>query len=90
MATYTRALGSISAALIIAACAASGGNVKAPAAQSAADPPCTPQTGSRIAANETDQSLVVRCYTDTDISRTGVPTAAQAVQQLDPAIRVGH
>jgi len=90
MPTYTSALGSIATALIMAACAAPGGNVKPPAAQSAANPPCVPQTGSRIAATDTDQSLVVHCYTDTDISRTGVPTASQAVQLLDPAIRVGH
>jgi hypothetical protein len=92
MTTYLRASGAIAAALILGACAAPGGNVK-PAAQSGAvsqNPPCVPQTGSRIAANYADHSLVASCYTSDDIARAGVPTSAQAVQILDPAIRVTH
>jgi hypothetical protein len=92
MATYLRVAGAIAAAIILGACAAPGGNVK-PGAQSAAvspNPPCVPQTGSRIAANDTDHSIVARCYTSDDIARAGVPTSAQALPLLDPAIRVTH
>jgi hypothetical protein len=91
MATNLRAVLAIASALVVAACAAAG-NVK-PTAPSAADlhnPPCVPQTGSRIAAENADHSLVATCYTSTDISRTGVQNAAQAVQIMDPAVRVGH
>ena len=92
MATKLRALGAITAALALAACAAQSGNVKPATAQSAANsqfPPCVPQTGSRIAAENPDNP-VARCYTSDDISRTGVPTAAPALQILDPAVRIGH
>jgi hypothetical protein len=91
MTTYLRVAGAIAAALILGACAASGGSVK-PGAQSAAvsPNPCVPQTGSRIAANDTDHSIAARCYTSDDIARAGVPTSGQAVQFLDPAIRVTH
>ncbi|HMD29870.1 MAG TPA: hypothetical protein VKH13_14980 [Steroidobacteraceae bacterium] len=91
MASNLSALGVLAAALVLTACTATSGNVKP--AQSAADShnqPCVPQTGSRIAAENADQSVVASCYTSTDISRTGVPNAAQAVQILDPAVRVGH
>jgi hypothetical protein len=92
MATYLRVAGAIAAALILGACAASGGNVQ-PGAQSEAvseNPLCVPQTGSRIAANDKDHSIVARCYTSDDISRTGGPTSSQALPLLDPAIRVTH
>jgi hypothetical protein len=91
MATNLRAVLAIASALVVAACAATG-SVK-PTALSATDshnPPCVPQTGSRIAAENADHSVVASCYTSTDISRTGVPNAAQAVQMLDPAVRAGH
>jgi hypothetical protein len=90
MASNLSALGTLASALVLAACAATGGNVKP--AQSKADSrnqPCVPQTGSRIAEENAD-SVVARCYTSTDISRTGNPNSAQAVQMLDPAVRVGH
>jgi hypothetical protein len=90
MVSNLRALGAIAAALVVAACAA--GNVK-PTALSAADshkPPCVPQTGSRIPEENAEHSVVATCYTSTDISRTGVPNAAQALQIMDPAVRVGH
>jgi hypothetical protein len=91
MASNLSALGALASALVLSACAATSGNVKP--AQSAAnlhDQPCVPQTGSRIAAENADRSVVASCYTSTDISRTGVPNAAQAVQILDPAVRAGH
>jgi hypothetical protein len=91
MATNLRVMGAIASVLVVAACAATG-NVK-PTALATADshnPTCVPQTGSRIPAENADHSLVATCYTSTDISRTGVPNAAQAVQILDPAVRVGH
>jgi len=80
-------------ALLLAACTAQSGNVKPPAAQSAGilrSPACQPQTGSRMAAENTDHSIVASCYTSADISRTGVPNAAQALQIMDPSVRVGH
>jgi hypothetical protein len=90
MASNLSVLGALASALVLAACAATGGNVK-PAAQTVAgSQPCVPQTGSRIAAENADHSVVVSCYTSTDISRTGVPNSAQAVQMMDPAVRVGH
>ena len=91
MASNLSALGTLASALVLAACAATGGNVKP--ALSAADSrnqPCVPQTGSRIAEENADSAVVARCYTSTDISRTGNPNSAQAVQMLDPAVRVGH
>lgn len=49
MASHLSALGALASALVLAACAATGGNVK-PAAQTVAgSQPCVPQTGSRIA-----------------------------------------
>src|SRR5271167_926930 len=92
MATYVRALGAMSTALILTACTAAGGSVKPVAAQSAdsRNLPCVPQTGSRIAGNAADQSIEARCYTSDNIGGTGVPTASQALQLLDPAIRAGH
>jgi hypothetical protein len=92
MATYLRVAGAIAAALILGACAASGGNAK-PGVQSAAvsqNPPCVSQTGSRIASNDMDHSIMARCYTSDDLARTGEQTAPQALQRLDPAIRVTH
>jgi hypothetical protein len=90
MATNLCSWGALASALVLAGCAASGGNVK-PAAQSVAgSQPCVPQTGSRIAAENTDGAVVASCYTSTDISRTGNPNSAQALQMLDPAVRVGH
>ena len=91
MASNLSALGALASALVLAACAATGGNVKP--AQTTADSrnqPCVPQTGSRIAEENADSAVVARCYTSTDISRTGNPNSAQAVQMLDPAVRVGH
>jgi len=92
MATYLRTSGVMSTALILAACAAPGGSVKPMEAQSAdsRNTSCVPQTGSGIAANGATGSIVTRCYTSDDISRTGVPSAAQSLQFLDPAIRAGH
>jgi hypothetical protein len=90
MASKLNALGSLASALVLAACTATGGNVKPAAQIVASSQPCVPQTGSRIAAENADRSVVASCYTSTDISRTGVPNAAQAVQMLDPAVRVGH
>jgi hypothetical protein len=90
MASKLSALGALASALVLAACAATGGNVKPAAPVVAGSQPCVPQTGSRIAAENADRSVVASCYTSTDISRTGVPNAAQAVQMLDPAVRVGH
>lgn len=92
MATQYQVLAAITA-LMLAACAAPAGNLKPATAQSAANPqnpPCQPQTGSRIGAENTDHSIVASCYTSNDISRTGVPNAAQALQIMDPAVRVGH
>jgi hypothetical protein len=89
MASNLNVLGALASALVLAACAATDGNVK-PAQTAANNQPCVPQTGSRIAAENADRSVVATCYTSTDISRTGVPNAAQAVQMLDPAVRVGH
>jgi hypothetical protein len=89
MATNLRSLSALASALVLAACAATGGNVN-PAAQVADSQACVPQTGSRIAAENADHSVVANCYTSTDISRTGQPNSAQAVQMLDPAVRVGH
>jgi hypothetical protein len=88
MASNLSALGALASALVLAACAATG--VKPAAPTVAGSQPCVPQTGSRIAAENADHSLVASCYTSTDISRTGVPNSAQAVQMLDPAVRVGH
>jgi hypothetical protein len=91
MAINLRALVAIASTLLIAACAQTS-NVK-PAALTTADsknPPCVPQTGSRIPQENADHSVVATCYTSTDISRTGVPNAAQAVAIMDPAVRVGH
>ncbi|MGO9949488.1 MAG: hypothetical protein ACLPWG_21885 [Steroidobacteraceae bacterium] len=90
MASNLSALGALASALVLAACTATGGNVKPAVQLVASSQPCVPQTGSRIAAENADRSVVASCYTSTDISRTGVPNAAQAVQMLDPAVRVGH
>lgn len=89
MATYVRALGVMASALVLAACAASNGTVK-PLSADSHNQPCVPQTGSRIASENADQSVVATCYTSTDINRTGNPNSAQALQMLDPAVRVGH
>ena len=90
MATKLRALSAMVSALVLGACAATGSNVKPTALSADAhNQPCVPQTGSRIPAENADHSIVASCYTSTDISRTGVPNAAQAVQLLDPAVRVG-
>jgi hypothetical protein len=93
MTTILRVLAAMTTALVLAACAAQSGNVKPATAQSAAnlhDPPCMPQTGSRIAAENADQALVASCYSSEDIRRTGVQNSAQALQLLDPAVRIGH
>jgi len=90
MAIYLRTCGASAAALILGACAASGGNVKPMAAQSGAvskNPPCVPHTGSRIGPNETD---VISCYTRDDLAHTGLFNNAQALQMLDPTIRATH
>jgi len=89
MAMNIRAFGALASALVLAACAAGNGTVK-PLSADSHNQPCVPQTGSRIASENADHSLVATCYTSTDISRTGNPNSAQAVQMLDPAVRVGH
>ena len=92
MTTKLRALAAMSTALVLAACAAQSGNVKPATAQSAAnlhDPPCMPtQTGSRIAAENAQKNPLMRCYTSDDISRTGATNSAQALQILDPTVRI--
>lgn len=89
MATNIRAWSALAAALVLAACAANNGTVK-PLTADSKDQTCVPQTGSRIASENAEHSVVASCYTSTDISRTGNPNSAQALQILDPAVRVGH
>jgi hypothetical protein len=92
MTTYIRAARAIATALILTACAANNSGVKpnAPSAAVMENPACLTQTGSRIAANNTNCSTFGRSYSSDDIDATGEITVAEALRHLDPSITVHH
>jgi hypothetical protein len=90
MTAYLRPIGAVGLLLILAGCAASGTSKPATEPPLAQNAKCMPQSGTRIAAQEPDYSIVGRCYSRTDIERTGATTAADALPLLDPAITIQH
>lgn len=93
MTTYVRATSAMASVLILAACAATTGDVKPKAGVSGAaaqTPACLSQTGSRIPGNAANCSAFGRSYSNDDISRTGATTAGEALPLLDPSITVHH
>jgi hypothetical protein len=93
MAAYLRSTSAIFSALVLAACAATPGNVKPPTATAAAvthDPNCPTQTGSPIAVNGKECSGIGRAYTREDIDRTGATTTEDAMRLLDPSVTIHH
>lgn len=73
------------------------GCAAAPGARLGADTPrlentdCLRSTGTRIPLREGRCSLLPgRAYSRADVYRTGASTTADALQRLDPAIRVGR
>jgi hypothetical protein len=90
MTAYLRPIGALGLTLILAGCAAGGSPKPATPPPLAQNTQCMPQSGTRIAAHEPDYSIVGRCYSRSDIERTGATTAADALPLLDPAITVQH
>ena len=89
MTAYFRPMGMICLALILAACATSG-SPKPEGAPLAQNTQCVPHGATRIAAQDPTYTSVGRCYSRTDIERTGATTAADALPLLDPSITVQH
>jgi hypothetical protein len=89
MTAYFRPIGMIGLALILAACATSG-SPKQGGAPLAQNTQCVPQSATRIAAQDPTYTSVGRCYSRTDIERTGATTAADALPLLDPSITISH
>ncbi len=85
MIAYLKVTSVIASLLILAGCAAGGGTVAA-----GHHPACPAQTGSRIAADGTDCSIIGRSYTGEDVSRTGATSAAEALRLMDPSITVNR
>jgi hypothetical protein len=73
-------------ALILAACAGSG----SPKPEVAQNVKCVPQTGSRIPTEDSNYTSVGRCYSSTDVERTGAATSADALRLLDPALTISR
>jgi hypothetical protein len=93
MITHVRATSAIASILMLAACASNTAGVKPNAGATAAvaqNPACLTQTGSRIAAKNTDCPAFGRSYSSDDIDRTGSPTAGEALRLMDPSITVHH
>ena len=90
MTACLRPIGAIGLAVLLAGCAAGSSPKPATESRLAQNSQCMPQSGTRIAAHEPDYSIVGRCYSRTDIERTGATTAADALPLLDPAITVQH
>jgi len=91
MISYVRVTIAIASILMLAACAANTAGVKPNAGASAAvaqNPACLTQTGSRIAAQNTDCAAFGRSYSREDIDRTGSTTAGDALRLMDPSITV--
>jgi len=88
MTAYLRPITAIGPALILAACAAGGDQKPAAGSPLARNTQCVPQSATRIAAQDPTSTSVGRCYSSTDIERTGATTAADALPRLDPAITV--
>lgn len=72
------------------------GCAAAPAAHLGADTPrladtgCLRSTGTHIPLREGRCALLAgRVYSRSDIHRTGASTTAEALQRLDPSVRVG-
>jgi hypothetical protein len=89
MTVYSRPIGALGLALILAGCAASGSS-KPGGASVAQNTTCVPQSATRIAAQDPTYTSVGRCYSRTDIERTGATTAADALPLLDPSITIQH
>ena len=88
MITRMRALGLVSAALVLGGCAASGGGARYAATTAApAHAPCLKDTGSRLPASEAD-CMPGRSYSKSDIDATGETNAAGALRLMDPSITV--
>jgi len=81
-----RAIASLSAVLLLAACAATTPAAKPPLAATAKDQNCLTRTASRIpAANGPCQS-----YSADDISKTGASTSGDALRLLSPSLSINH
>ena len=92
MTSHVRVVSAISAALVLAACAAGTPNVK-PNATSAAvakNPACVSETAIRIPSDRADCSAIGRSYSRDDIDRTGKTNLGDALAVLDPSITVRH
>jgi uncharacterized lipoprotein YajG len=92
MKTYLRLMSVPGAALMLAACSSTAGNVKpnATSTASAQKAPCVEQTASRITSKDWNCSPSGRTYTSVDLSRTGVSPAQDGLQLLDPSLRIQH
>ncbi len=86
MVAYFNVASAMASMLILAGCATGTGGSPAVAHNSA----CLTQTGSRIAANGKDCSMIGQSYTGEDISRTGTTQAGDALRLLDPIVTVNH
>ncbi len=75
--------------LILASCAG-GGTPKPAGTPLAQNATCVPTSGTQISPREPGYSSVGRCYTKTEIDRTGATTAANALRLLDTAVTIQH
>jgi hypothetical protein len=84
MLAYLNVASAMASILILGGCATAGSTVVAH------NPACQSQTGSRIAANGKDCSMIGQSYTGEDISRTGTTHVGDALQLLDPIVTVSR
>jgi uncharacterized lipoprotein YajG len=82
----TRAIASLSAVLLLAACATTTPAAKPPVAATVKDQNCLNRTASRIPA----VTGPCQSYSADDISKTGASTAGGALRLLSPSLSVNH
>jgi hypothetical protein len=90
MVAYLNVTSAMASILILAGCATGGSAAVARNPNTNPNPACLTQTGSRIAANGKDCSLVGQSYTGEDITRTGTTQVGDALRLLDPIVTVNH
>jgi len=89
MAAYMRIAGLIVAGVTLFGCATTAENGKSkPATANAQDSTCLTDTGSRISAGPAKCRGTGRAYSNEDIQRTGLTSAADALGHLDPSVTV--
>jgi hypothetical protein len=89
MNTFLKSVTAVAMLVSLGACVANNA-VKPTASASDQNPACASQLGSRIPANGSNCTSIVRSYSGEDIDRTGQTTAGDALRLMDPAITLRH